>query len=87
MLKICDDHCITNYRRANQGKNTLDLVFTNEVSLINDIEVNKSNKSDHSRIEISTNFIMKEENMQNPHNKKNISKMQTSMKAKLTGIQ
>merc|ERR1711891_89659 len=52
------------------GENTLDLIFTNEVSLIKDTEVNKSNKSDHSRVEISTNFIIKEENMQKPHNNK-----------------
>ena len=63
LIKVCDDHCLVQIiEEPTRGENTLDLIFTNEVSLINDIEVNKSNKSDHCRVEISTNFILKEEN-------------------------
>ena len=70
LMEVCDDQCLVQIiEEPTRGENTLDLIFTNEVSLIKDIEVNKSNKSDHSRVEISTNFIIKEENMQKPHNK------------------
>merc|ERR1712240_530563 len=37
-------------------ENTLDLMFTNEISLITMVEVNNSNHSDHNKIEISTNY-------------------------------
>ena len=37
-------------------RNTLDLVFTNDISIFTHIEVTKSNLSDHNQIEISTNF-------------------------------
>merc|ERR1712055_1058137 len=37
-------------------RNTLDLVFTNDISIITHIEVTKSNLSDHNQIELSTNF-------------------------------
>merc|ERR1711888_103646 len=70
LMEVCDDPCLVQIiEESTRGENTLDLIFTNEVRLIKDIEVNKSNKSDHSRVEISTNFIIKEENMQKPHNK------------------
>merc|ERR1711984_48847 len=71
LMEVCDDQCLVQIiEEPTRGENTLDLIFTNEVSLINDIEVNKSNKSDHCRVETSTNFIIKEENMQKFHNKK-----------------
>merc|ERR1712030_179462 len=71
LMEVCDDQYLVQIiEEPTRGENTLDLIFTNEVSLIKDIEVNKSNKSDHSRVEISTNFIIKEENMQKPHNNK-----------------
>ena len=71
LIKVCDNHCLVQIiEELTRGENTLDLIFSNEVSLINDIDVNKSNKSDHCRVEISTNFIIKEENMQKLHNKK-----------------
>ena len=73
LMEVCDDQCLVQIiEEPTRGENTLDLIFTNEVSLINDIEVNKSNKSDHCRVEISTNFIIKEENMKKPHNNKDI---------------
>ncbi|CAL4086617.1 unnamed protein product [Meganyctiphanes norvegica] len=37
-------------------KNTLDLIFTNEVSMFTEIEISKSNLSDHDLIELSTNI-------------------------------
>ena len=37
-------------------KNTLDLVYTNEVSMIMQVEVTKSTMSDHDRIELTTNI-------------------------------
>ena len=37
---------------------TLDLVYTNEVSLFTEVEVMKSNLSDHDRIELNTNIMI-----------------------------
>ena len=39
-----------------RGKNTLDLIYTNEISMIIQVEVMKSNLSDHDRVEITTNI-------------------------------
>jgi len=39
-----------------RGKNTLDLVYTNEISMIIQVEVVKSNLSDHDRVELTTNI-------------------------------
>merc|ERR1711874_750067 len=39
-----------------RGKNTLDLVYTNEISMIIQVEVVKSNLSDHDRVELTTNL-------------------------------
>jgi len=49
-------------------ENTLDL-FTNEVSIITEVEVNKSAISDHNRIEINTNYIIREEKVQQNYQK------------------
>ena len=47
--------------------NMLDLMFTNEVSLVTMIEVTKSSYSDHDMIEMSTNYSLtkKENNTEN----------------------
>ena len=37
-------------------KNNLDLIFTNEVDMITNIDVNKSTLSDHNLVEITTNI-------------------------------
>ena len=37
-------------------RNTLDLVFTNYISVFTHIDVTKSNLSDHNQIELYTNF-------------------------------
>merc|ERR1712179_804858 len=50
-------------------ENTLDLLFTNEISIITEIEVNKSAISDHNRIEINTNYIIREEKVQQNYQK------------------
>merc|ERR1711929_67198 len=49
-------------------ENTLDLVFTNEISLITSVEVNNSNHSDHDKIEISTNYTTTEHERNNERN-------------------
>ena len=41
---------------STRKENTLDLVYTNEVSMITDVDVIKSNMSDHDRIELTTNI-------------------------------
>ena len=45
-------------------ENMLDLLFTNEASIITEVEVNKSAISDHNRIEVNTNYRIKEEILQ-----------------------
>ena len=65
LMKICDEQCMLQIiEEETWGKNTLDLIYTNEISLVSDIDVNKSAISDHHRIEISTNYKIKEEKMQ-----------------------
>jgi len=54
-----------------RGENTLDLIYTNEVGLVTDIDVNKSAISDHNIIEISTNYKLKEERIQQKTGGKN----------------
>ena len=41
---------------STRGKNTLDLIYTNEISMIIQVEVIKSNLSDHDRVELTTNI-------------------------------
>ena len=57
-------------------KNTLDLVYTNEVSMITQVEISKSEMSDHDLIELTTNIkngknqtrkMEKKENMSVPN--------------------
>ena len=65
LMKICDEQCMLQIiEEETRGKNTLDLIYTNEISLVSDIDVNKSAISDHHRIEISTNYKIKEEKIQ-----------------------
>ena len=45
-------------KEPTRGKNTLELVFTNETSLITSIGVSKSKLSDHDSIEIGTNYTI-----------------------------
>ena len=41
---------------ATRDKNTLDLIYTNELTMITHIDVMKTNMSDHNRIELTTNI-------------------------------
>ena len=41
---------------STRDKNTLDLIYTNEVSMITQVETMKTNMSDHDRIELTTNI-------------------------------
>merc|ERR1711984_69945 len=60
LMKICDEKCMLQViEEKTRGENTLDLIYTNEVSLVTDIDVNESALSDHHRIEISTNYKIK----------------------------
>ena len=54
--------------KLTREENTLDL-FTNEIRNITEVEVNKSATSDHDRIELSTNYRLREENIQQKHQK------------------
>ena len=66
LMALCDEYCLLQIiEDPTRGENTLDLFFTNEVSLINNIEIYASSKSDHSKIEISTGYIIDQENKQN----------------------
>merc|ERR1711867_45448 len=61
-LVLCNEHCLTQIiDEPTRRENTLDLFFTNETSLITDVEVNKSTKSDHSKIELSTRYSITKE--------------------------
>merc|ERR1712215_189021 len=72
LMALCDEYCLLQILEApTRGENTLDLFLTNEVSLINNLEVNVSNKSDHSKIEISTGYIIDQENKQDSTAAKN----------------
>merc|ERR1712002_845858 len=65
LMEICDENCMLQVvEEETRGRNTLDLIYTNEVSLVTDIDVNESDISDHHRIEISTNYKIKEEKIQ-----------------------
>merc|ERR1712002_154537 len=65
LMEICDENCMLQVvEEETRGVNTLDLIYTNEVSLVTDIDVNESDISDHHRIEISTNYKIKEEKIQ-----------------------
>ena len=56
MLQVIEEHT--------REENTLDLLFTNEVGNIAEVEVNKSAISDHNRIEVDTRYKIKEEKLQ-----------------------
>ena len=47
-------------------ENTLDLIYTNESSMVMNVVCTKSNLSDHNRIEITTNIkTRKEDELEN----------------------
>ena len=52
MLQIIDE--------ITRKVNTLDRMFTNEISIITGIEINNSNHSDNNKVEGSTNYTKTE---------------------------
>jgi len=62
---ICEEqNMVQIIEEPTREKNTLDLMYTNEIKIVTNIDVNKSAISDHSRVEISTTYIIKEEEIQ-----------------------
>ena len=51
----------TNHTRGQQRKNTLDLVYTNDIRIVTNIDVNTLVISDHIKIEIPTTYRIIEE--------------------------
>ena len=61
LLEVCGDHFMLQMiEEPTRERNTLDLMFTNEVKLVTAVEVTKSSYSDHDIIEMSTNYSLKE---------------------------
>ena len=59
LMLLCNDYCLLQIiEDPTRGENTLEIFFTNEVSLINNIEINASSKFDRIKIEISTGYII-----------------------------
>merc|ERR1712215_351833 len=56
-----------------RGENTLDHFFTSETNLITDVDINKSSKSDHSKIELSTKYTINNEKVNNTNKQENIN--------------
>ena len=53
MIQVIEEHT--------RGKNTLDLMFTNESNIVTAVDVNETWTSDHSRVEVSTNYIINDQ--------------------------
>merc|ERR1711891_8524 len=65
---MCDEHCLIQIiEETTRKENTLDLVYTNNIRIVTNIDVNTSAISDHNKIEITTTYRIKEEKI----NKKN----------------
>ena len=61
LLEMCGEHFMLQMvEEPTRERNTLDLMFTNEVNLITAVEVTKSSYSDHDIIEMCTNYSLKE---------------------------
>merc|ERR1711954_422328 len=57
LMELCSTKCmLQTIKEPTREKNTLELFFTNGTSLITSIEVYESALSDHSLVEISTNY-------------------------------
>ena len=62
LMKLCNNQCMLQMiEEPTREENTLDLIFTNEISIATEIEVNKTKLSDHNCIEISTSYIVNEQ--------------------------
>merc|ERR1712120_82332 len=70
MGRVYNEHCLIQIiDEPTRGENTLDLFFTSETNLITDVDINKSSKLDHSKIEISTKYTINNEKINNNANK------------------
>ena len=75
LMKICDEHCMLQVvEEPTRGDNTLDLIYTNEISIVTNVDINKTVISDHSRIEISTNYKIMEDQIKLKANEDNTMK-------------
>ena len=61
LYEICSNYFMLQMiEEPTRGKNTLDLMFTNEVNIVTAVEVTESSYSDHNIIEMSTNYSLTE---------------------------
>ena len=66
LLEICNNQFMLQMiEEPTREENTLDLMFTNEINLVTQIEVTKSSYSDHNMIEMSTNYSFTEKENHN----------------------
>ena len=66
LLEICNNQFMLQMiEEPTREENTLDLMFTNEINLVTQIEVTKSSYSDHNMIEMSTNYSLTEKENHN----------------------
>ena len=62
LINLCNNQCMIQViEEHTRGKNTLDLMFTNESNIVTAVDVNKTWTSDHSRVEVSTNYIINDQ--------------------------
>ena len=65
LMKVCDSYSMlqtieeATRKETTTGKeNTLDLLFTNEIEMMGDVDANDTPVSDHKRVEIDTGYSM-----------------------------
>merc|ERR1712121_188048 len=59
---ICEEHCMIKIiEEATRNENTLDLLYSNDIRMVANIDVTTSAISDHNKIEITTTYRIKEE--------------------------
>merc|ERR1711915_477487 len=65
LMKVCDSYFMlhgieeSTRKETTTGKeNTLDLLFTNEIEMMGDVDVNETPVSDHKMVEIDTGYSM-----------------------------
>merc|ERR1711972_822411 len=57
---LCEEHCMTQIiEEATRNENTLDLVYTNDIRMVANIDVNTSAISDPNEIEITQHIELK----------------------------
>ena len=64
LIEIADKyHLVQAIEEPTRGKNTLDLVFTNEIDAFKQVEVTETTMSDHKTIEITTDIEWNKDNI------------------------